>query len=309
MRRVASALLLASAGAATALLAAGLVIHLTVRDTSRLLAAIFYGLPAPLLAGLAALLAIFWARRGARWLAIPVAVAGVVALVAWFREGWHWSPPTDARGALRVVHWNVDRPDWRLAGDVRWLQAQNADVITLAERYPYGKNLRARWQAAFPDYQLAPTDEEMLCLVRGEILSVEDGLLPHASYGTRLRTRIRGRELTILQVDLQAHPLIDRRKPLGLLAEIVARHHADNLLVAGDFNTPLESVHFVPLRAQMTNAFEAIGRGCAATWPRVPLLSLDQIWTNERLRPVRCTLHASWRSDHRAVVAEFDFAP
>lgn len=308
MRRLVARLLFAAAVATTALLSLAFIIHFTVRDASRLVAPIFYALPIPLIAGLAGLLALYWAWRKCRVLAAILLIASLAAFAWWLRHGWMWSPPTEARGTLRVVHWNVDRPDWLLAGDALWLHAQNADVITLAERYPYMNDLQARWQEAFPDYQLVISDEELLCLVRGEILSVEDGLLPRASYGTLLRTRIRGHEVSVLQVDIQADPLIDRGVPLRRLAEVVAAHRAENLLVAGDFNTPLESVHLAGLRAEAANAFEAVGRGCAATWPRLPLLSLDQIWTNEHLRPVRCELRASWRSDHRAVVAEFDFA-
>jgi len=309
MRRAAAQLLFAAACATTALLAAGLIIHATVRDSHRSCATLFYALPAPLLAGLAALLALYWARRSARVLPALLIAACVAALAMWLRDGWRWSPPPAARGALRVVHWNVDRPDWRLPGVVQWLKTQDADMILLAERFPYEKNLLARWQAAFPEYQLAPSPEEMLCLVRGEIVSVKDRLVPHASYATLLQTRIRGRDVTILQVDIQAAPLRDRTIPLRRLTEIVAAHRPANLVIAGDFNTPLESTLLAGLRAEATNAFEAVGRGCTATWPRVPLLSLDQIWSNPRLRPVRCEMHASWRSDHRAVVAEFDFVP
>lgn len=308
MRRLIARLIFAAAIVGTALVALGLVLHFTARDAVRALAPFFYALPMPLIAGLAAALAIYWAWRKFRVPAALLAVVSIGTLTWWMVHAWMWSPPTQARGVLRVVHWNVDRPDWRLEGIARWLNAQDADVITLAERYPHKKDFRARWQKAFPDYQLVISDEELLCLVRGEILSVEDGLLPHASYGTLLRTRIRGREVTVLQVDIQADPLIERRRPLRRLTEIVAALGGENLVIAGDFNTPLESVHLAALRAEATNAFEAVGRGCAATWPRVPLLSLDQIWSNQNLRPVRCELRASWRSDHRAVIAEFDFA-
>ena len=79
-------------------------------------------------------------------------------------------------------------------------------------------------------------------------------------------------------------------------------------ILVGDFNTPLDSAYIAPLRKEMTNAFEASGSGCAATWPMpLPVLSLDQVWTTPSLRPVRCEHFGSWRSDHRAVVAEIDF--
>ena len=40
----------------------------------------------------------------------------------------------------------------------------------------------------------------------------------------------------------------------------------------------------------------------------LPVLALDQIWTSRRLRAVHCAHGRSLRSDHRAVIADFDFA-
>jgi endonuclease/exonuclease/phosphatase (EEP) superfamily protein YafD len=91
---------------------------------------------------------------------------------------------------------------------------------------------------------------------------------------------------------------------------LAGEHRSEFLIVLGDFNTPADSAFFRPLRAFATNAFEVAGSGCAATWPMpLPVLSLDQMWTTGRLRAVRCEHMLSWRSDHRAVRAEFDFAP
>jgi endonuclease/exonuclease/phosphatase (EEP) superfamily protein YafD len=208
------------------------------------------------------------------------------------------------------VQWNVDRPVRRLDGDLRWLAAQDADLITIAERHPRNKNTLDRWQAALPDYQLLPSDGEMLCLVRGEILSSEEGSLGYGSYRTLIHARIRGHEMTVLQVDINGYPSESRRPPLQTLAALVAQHRSECLIVLGDFNTPKDSAFFLPLRALAVNAFETAGRGCADTWPMpLPVLSLDQMWTTGQLRPVRCEHMISWRSDHRAVRAEFDFAP
>jgi endonuclease/exonuclease/phosphatase (EEP) superfamily protein YafD len=150
----------------------------------------------------------------------------------------------------------------------------------------------------------------MLCLVRGEIVSIEEGSLGENSYRSLIHARIRDRDLTVLQVDITGFPRVSRRPPLHALTELVGQHRSECLIVLGDFNTPKDSRFIAPLRAEMTNAFEAAGSGYAATWPLpLPVLTLDQIWTTDRLRAVRCEHMISWRSDHRAVVAEFDFTP
>lgn len=310
MRRAWTGSLSVLAVAASVLVPTALIVRATVRDAVHGWDLLFYATPWPVLAGLSALLAGYWRWRGARAVALLLAVASVATLGLWCRQGWRWRNPIDDPAALRVVLWNVDRPDWRLPGVLRWLKEQNADLIAIAEREPLYEDTSARWRAAFPDYQWVPSEGQMLCLVRGEVLAKKEDLLDDGSFGTLLQTRIRGHALTVLQVDLKASPFADRGTPLRRLAEIISEHRQENLLVAGDFNTPLESAFFPALRTNVTNAFEAVGRGCAATWPRpVPVLSLDQIWTSSGLRPLRCELVSSWRSDHRAVVAEFDFTP
>jgi endonuclease/exonuclease/phosphatase (EEP) superfamily protein YafD len=295
---------------AATLLAAALAVRFTIRDTITGPHLLFYATPWPVLAMLAALLAWYWywGRRGGCVLPALFASAAVGALAGWWVQDWKWTPNPGRRGDLRIVQWNVDRPDWRLDDDMRWLAAQDADLITIAEREPRRRNLLARWQAGFPDYHLVLGAQEMLCLVRGEVLSVEKGVLLRGSYRSLIRTRVRGRDLTVLQVDIMASPPANRRIPWQTLTALAETLRAEPLLIAGDFNTPLETAYAPALRAVAANAFETAGRGCAATWPMpLPVLSLDQMWTNRHLRAVRCEQVGSWRSDHRAVIAEFDF--
>ncbi len=310
MRTAWAKLSFACACAASAVVGVAFLIHGTIRDLVPGLAILFYATPWPAIAFGAALLAVYWKRRKRRMLAGLFAVIALVALGLWLRLGWQWRHTPGPRGQLRIVQWNVDRPVWRLDGDLRWLAAQDADIITIAERHPRKKNTLDRWQAALPDYQLVSSEGEMLCLVRGTVESVEEGRLANRSYRTLIRARVRDRDVTVLQVDLDGYPPTDRSAPLEELATLASEHRLECLVVLGDFNTPADSKFFLPLRAFTTNAFEAAGSGCAATWPMpVPMLSLDQMWTTGRLRPVRCEHMISWRSDHRAVIAEFDFAP
>ncbi|MCE9612394.1 MAG: endonuclease/exonuclease/phosphatase family protein [Chthoniobacter sp.] len=308
MRKAIARLLVPGAYAAAVLLVVGLALRLTTRDEIDGCALLFYVTPWPVIAVGVGVLAVFWAWKKRRVAAWMFAVLAVGAGAAWLGANWFWHPLPTRRGELRVIHWNVSRPTSGLPAVARWLRAQDADVITLAEGHRRGFSNLARWQAEMPGYEVAEFPGEMTCLVRGRILAQESRMIARNSYGALLQIETRGRVLTLVQADLTARPRQSRRNAFRNLTDRIAPHFGENLIVLGDFNTPRESVHLAPLRAEMANAFEAAGRGLADTWPMpLPVLSLDQIWGSRRLRPVSCTHGHSLRSDHRAVIADFDF--
>jgi endonuclease/exonuclease/phosphatase (EEP) superfamily protein YafD len=310
IRRLFAGSLFVLACGAPLLLVAALVVRCTVHDRQYQFLLLFYMTPWPVIAAGAGMCAVYWFRHAHRFTAAWLAVLALTAGAGWLANDWQWRPTSSVRGELRLVHWNVDRPDKRQASVMRWLAAQDADLIAIAERQPKRKDTSARWRAAFPDYQLVPARGETLCLVRGEVLSVKKVLRSDGSYGTLIRTRVRGRNVTVLQADINGTPWVSRAGALKKLVTIMHQHRAENLIVVGDFNTPLDSVFIAPFRQEFSNAFETSGSGCEATWPvPFPVLSLDQVWTSPSVRPVLCQHFASWRSDHRAVLAEFDFAP
>lgn len=310
IRRSLAGFLGVAACGATLLLAVAPIVRWTVRDRVPGLSLIFYASPWPVIAFGAALCAYYWFRHARRFMAAVLAMECLAALAGWLSHDWQWRASTDIRGELRVVHWNVDRPNKRQAGTMRWLAAQDADIIAVAERQPKTRNTMRRWRAAFPDYESVTARGETLCLVRGQVLSVSKELRDDGSYATVIRTRVRDQEVTVLQVDLNGNLTHDRTAAVKAVRAIVDRHRAEHLILLGDFNTPADSALLAPLRSEMVNTFEAVGSGCQATWPMpFPVLSLDQVWTSSSLRPVHCEHVGSWRSDHRAVVVGLDFVP
>ena len=309
MRRTAARLVLAGAITGSALLPLGALLRLTIGDRFDGLAILFYVTPWPVIGAGSAALAIFWWWKKCPRAAATFAGLAVAACSAWLGSSWFRHDAPDRRGDLRVVHWNVDRPRSRLAGDARWLREQDADIIALAEGHHRRKpSMLPRWQAEFPGYQAAELGGEMTCLIRGKVLAQESRQFAANSYLALLQVKIRGRPVTVLQVDITPRPTQSRRRSFAGLTVFARPHFAGNLVMLGDFNTPRESRLLEPLRVEMTNAFEAAGQGLAETWPwPVPVLSLDQIWSSRRLRAVRCFHGHSLRSDHRAVVADFDF--
>ena len=294
---------------ATVALLAAVIVRCTVRDGMEGFLLLFYATPWGVITAGAGVCAWYWFRQGSRFTAAWLTVLSLACLAVWLQNDWQWRPAPTARGQLRVVHWNVDRPDWRQVWTFTWLAEQDADIIAIAEREPKRRNMAARWETAFPGYKQVPQRGETLLLVRGDVLSTKKEMRSEGSYTTAVRVRIRGREVTVLQADINGTPWVSRAKTLGKLADIVRKHRDENLLLVGDFNTPLDSVCFAPIRQELSNAFETAGRGYRATWPMpLPVLSLDQMWTSPGLRAVRCEHIGFWSSDHRAIRAEFDFA-
>ncbi|HVJ67010.1 MAG TPA: endonuclease/exonuclease/phosphatase family protein, partial [Caulifigura sp.] len=111
-------------------------------------------------------------------------------------------------------------------------------------------------------------------------------------------------EWTVFACDIAANQFYQREPHLRELAKR-AGLRKNPVIIIGDFNTPMDSVHLGLLRNMgLTEAFESAGSGYQPTWPvPCPVLSLDQIWLDPRLQPISCSRHWSWRSDHAAAVA------
>jgi endonuclease/exonuclease/phosphatase (EEP) superfamily protein YafD len=286
-----------------------ILVRLTVRDRFMVSQVIFYGTPWPVIAAGATVLAVWWLWHGRNRLSAIYALLAVAASGLWLALSWRWQPPPTAPGDVRVVLWNVSRPQRGLSPMARWLRNQNADVIALAEGHRRGTSNLADWQRELPGYMAMELPAEMTLFVRGKIVREE----PHPVFTdlnySLVRVEVRGQPLTILQIDINASIRRSRKQALGELMNLASPLRSENLIVLGDFNTPRESLLLDPLRANFTSAFETAGRGCAETWPvPLPVLALDQIWCSPGLTPIFCRAAYSLRTDHRALVADFRFA-
>lgn len=284
----------------------GLVLRLSVRDSVDGLAALYYATPWPVLTLLT--IPFIWVVRRQPRMVFATIIVVHLFFGAWIMESWRGAGESKAPSDLRVVHWNVARPVQRFPGIAETLQSYDADVLTVAEPLSDDGSERTPWITAFPTYSAQFAPGNLLCLIRGAVENRQVGSLGSACYYALYNARIRDREIRILQVDLNGVPTFSRREPLQKLAALVETLGDRPLVIAGDFNTPRDSVHYAPLRKSVVNSFESAGTGSGETWPIFfPVLSIDQIWSNPQLTPVRSHHDVSWRSDHRAVVAEFSF--
>jgi vancomycin resistance protein VanJ len=295
-----------------ALLAAALL-RLGIRDRIPLLAALFYATPpAVLCAGWLSVAA------GAVWVR-STRLAGSAAASALWAASWTaltcTAPPAAAPrpgGEVSAALWNISRGD-DLESVVRHIGEWNSDLVMLVEASgKRARELRARLHEALPRHVTAVDVDHVLVLVRdgSAATDVRETVLRGRNRITAASIAVAGRPLDLVMVDLGSNPLRSRQSPFAQLDALLEEPRTAPLLVAGDFNTPRESIFFDGWPARMQHAFETGGSGVHATWPMpVPLIAIDHAWLGRGLLPGRARLGWDWASDHRPLLFSFSFAP
>ena len=279
------------------ILAAGLLLHLTIRDRVDYLSVVFYALPLPVLGGAAIVLCAWrkW-RRGAA--AVALMILGV-----WFSRSWCWNEPKPAAAGapeFRALYWNLGRPKVPSQHLIDLVLRLQPDVVGCGEP---GKDFMlhgAAYEKALPGYTCHLMPRGILLLSRWPLKMRGRGRLDETGAFAYFDVSAPQGVVRLVLVDVWADPRRPRKRSLDealSFAENDAR-----CIIMGDFNTPLESVWLDPYRAQLQNAFESSGRGFRETWFwRLPLLSLDHVWVGKNWQLLEARkIHRS-SSDHAAV--------
>ena len=284
------------------LLAAGLLLQFGLKDRLPGLALLFYALPKPCLLVLAAALALWpGTTRPLRLLAFTL--AGGLAAV-WLGPSL-LSPARPAQTAepqdLRLLVWNVARPDGPHAGLIELVRERQPHVVAVIEPGRVQPEWLRAYEQALPGYRADWMPRGLLWLSRVPSRYRERGKLENIGAYARFEVSGLGPTFPVVAADVFAHVLKSRR---GQLQEVLAQaQDRPDALLVGDFNTPLESVFFQPWRARYRNVFETTESGLAETWPQgLPLLSLDQVWIGPDWQVVE--VEKLWRvleSDHAAL--------
>ncbi|MBV6498788.1 MAG: hypothetical protein CJBNEKGG_01016 [Prosthecobacter sp.] len=288
-------------------LALGLVLQLWLKDRHMVLALVFYALPKPCLAGLALLLF----RLGRGWRRMMAATAFVMISGWWIAASWSSgnvavSAPAriDANKTaeeVTILYWNLCRPRGLDRQAVELVESLKPDIAAFVEPGPNVGELLDEYEQLLPGYRASWMPRGILWLSRLPSRHRVRGKLDDMGAFARFEVNLPGGAFPMVVADV--HPGLWRPR-LHQLDEVLQHSlgRADAVL-AGDFNTPLESVFFEPYRARLTNVLEAAGRGFRETWPcGLPLLSLDQVWAGADWQVLEA--RKIWRltgSDHAAL--------
>jgi vancomycin resistance protein VanJ len=296
-----------AAGCATAIALVSVVLHATIADRTPLSAWVFYFVPLPIsalaLLGAAVLFAVAMRLRPALATgAAALALYGFWTFAHTFHEGCDGTGSSD----LRVVLWNVNHLRRGMDAVAAQLETTGADVIGLVEAsHPSPKHL-AFWRARFPGHTVLLPGGGLVLLVRGNVLSTQMRELIGISRLLIADLEIDGAPLRVALADLDASPRFDKRALLQSTFDSATGGESSPTIVMGDFNTPIESLWFRPVRGKYVHAFEKAGSGFLATWPSDrPLLAIDHIWAGWGLTATCARLEATPLSDHSLFRADF----
>ncbi len=299
----------AAGWAFVALAALSLLVRVSVQDRYFLTEALFYfSQPATMLTAVA-WTTWRWGRRDrrVRWLG---GAFMLLCLAWWGVRACALRPAYASESSDRLVTWNVARG--RLGWDAiaQRLLRLAPDVFVLVEAEYRRDGPRPALSRRLPDHTVVMGVGGVLVGARGAVELVETGWLEPAGRFLLCDVQITGRGVRLLAVDVPSSFLESRRGPLQDIAERVAREGDRPLIIAGDFNTPTDSVLLRNLRLRATNAFEVSGSGYFPTWPNpLPVLAIDQVWGAGGVRFASCRAAWTLLSDHRPVIAEFIVPP
>jgi len=285
---------------------APLAVRLLFRDRVPGLAALTYATPVCLLAAAAtAAFALAWllGRRRTASLAGGIALGLAVWTVA-ANVSVHAAAQS---GRYRGLLWNVENGSRGWERVAKHVQRHDPDVAAFIELGANPVTREAALAGALPGRQLFWWSDGLGLAVRGRIIDARYLSLGHGSQAGLAHVELDGRLLTVVVVHPRSTPTEPRAEVFAALERELGTLRGEPLLVMGDFNTPSDSVFFDPLRRDLSSAFETAGTGYAASWPMpLPVLAIDQVWTNDSVRVRSCHLAGSSASDHRLVAFSFD---
>lgn len=293
------------AACAASLFWIGLLVRLTIADRFEGANTLFYALPWSILAALAVTVACCERRRPQkrrRWL-----IGGLLCGIVWLYGAWYARAGVTTEPTVRVVLWNMAHGKRGFSGAAAALAEMKPDIAILIEADPKKGKIRETLQEHFPDHKVSLLGAGIVLVSRWS-----SGVSTPYQVGDEEREcRIREIDIetplgewTLFGVDFGSSPFYDRGPAYEDLARYIARRNDRPVIVAGDFNTPLDSVHYQRFRdLGLREAFETAGTGYKPTWPLpLPVLSLDQIWVSDQIQPVNANREWSIRSDHAAVI-------
>jgi endonuclease/exonuclease/phosphatase (EEP) superfamily protein YafD len=287
------------------LVAAGMLVRVTVRDSSPVWAAIYYSLPLIVMAAALAAASIAWLaigrrRAGAACMALAAAFASL-----WVVRSTYAKPCIPKPGDVRVMLLNTARGHAGWNEVARELPPFDVDVIGLVEAGGKGPARQQFWEENFPEHHVYLPGGGLAILTRGDLRRVSSRRLDGISRYAEAEIDLEGRLVRVILVDLDASPRFDRKRLIGAVFRAAEAQPDVPTIVMGDFNTPIDSLWFERVRKRYRHVFEEAGSGMLVTWPMpLPLVAIDHVWVSDGIVPTCADLESHSMSDHRLMSAQ-----
>ena len=269
---------------------------------------------------------VIWKRR---WKTLGK--LGGALLVYLLLDGWRLSLPAPAMQGevpIRLLTYNIRSGGGGIEKLARAIRSASPDAICLQEASPYFSlpDPMPELQKRLPEWRFTSYGDLAVGVRGGQIEGLEVVRYPvPGSYRAALlvRTTLKGQPLTLVTTHLatafHGETIGSQRRKLPRYLESTARARRVQLdallartdrvsgpvILCGDFNTPPRGVEYARLAIRFTDAFAAVGNGFGWSYSSVhPLLRIDYVWCNEKVRPVEAKILDWPHSDHKPLLAD-----
>jgi vancomycin resistance protein VanJ len=231
------------------------------------------------------------------------------------------SNPSSSNTNLRFVTYNLHQDNLHQPGStIATLKGLNPDIAVLQESRDVNRMLNDL-RAAFPNFSIRH-EGELTTISRFPIRASKTYRLPKNRRPLlEVTLDVNGQPVRILNMHyptLDFQGLASRNTNtsdrinknallrLGMTKILLELEDSKTpLLIAGDFNTTPRGAMYSSLRNKYQNAFEQAGWGFGFTYnSRLPVIRIDHVWFNSRLRATRAFAVNDQASDHRPFVTD-----
>lgn len=245
----------------------------------------------------------------------------------------------DALGHVSIASCNVQGYRPRFASVVAEVSRQSPDIILFQEAMQPASELVSEtwpgWHTHHVEHLLVISrwPIELISMaecphfhrVHGQLLRVDHPDGPFALLNVHLMTARRGltalkdasEDFSAASATVENHEAMRSESSQLLRLDVEDARGELPLLVAGDFNTPSSAGQYQSTWGDLTNAFDAAGRGYGFTspcsslrwWPdNTPWLRIDHVAASPEWRVIGCEIGQGNGSDHRPIFAELSRA-
>lgn len=277
--------------------------HFVLKDHFQSLQIFFYAFPLPILIFLGSIITILFYKPKTYFILFFCMTLGVTGI--WFNNAYLFSSTVEIpKDATSVLFWNAANgkqlPIEVLAESIKNIEP---DLIALVEAENASAEDILKLSKSFPDYEFQILEGFMFVGVKGSIKKITYKAEEHSYDVNFVEVQLNKGVVSIAITDIFQDPTMDKRKALGTALQFASQMNAD--IIAGDFNTPYESVHFKNYETDYTSLHD-YGQGFTATWFfKVPLLEIDQIFIDKKFAPALLQKFHYSASDHAMLVGYF----
>ena len=272
------------------LLITGLFLNLILKDHLWFLSGIYYLLPFKILLFISILyLSVSIKNKIHRILSILITIL-IVLILTLTGSGF-----IQSNQPAKLISWNIAR-DRTASEEIAGFVNRHESEIYIFIEFDKQKKKEAKklnLNNLLPNYTIHRRSGNMAMMVKSEFEFTRlDSLNDRYNYFNIVEAN--GIKYAI--VDIGSWPFKNRAKPFKMLDDLVLKYDVD--IIAGDFNTPYNSVHFDAL-LQKYNCGNTDFRYHRETFPScLPLVSLDNILISKRYLITKYQPEKNCLSDH-----------